>query len=240
MSTQKYQSISKPPSTSMMRDQGGVNEIPRDHQDGSEDDVPLPSQQGFVVIDQPESDDEGLSSGDEGEGQMQNGGYQLLAQDPDGPEDIEEESETPSTTGSTSMPAPAAAATASSYDSAMMQQVSSLSSTSSSSHPHLPQHMATLMPNQIPQPDQATKVSYSDTTDVREWRKQQMAGDDQIKAAMAGFKLPNTPQWANFVSEQDWKKNLVSKVSDGNSSRQSGTNNDDKDGSTDSEHSGDR
>ena len=86
MSTDQRQSMSNPsppPSTSM-RHQGGVNEIPRDQNPGSEEDAPLPPQPGFVVIDQEESDEEGLSSDEEGDAQVLNGGYQLLAQDPEG------------------------------------------------------------------------------------------------------------------------------------------------------------
>ena len=56
--------------------------MPRE--EGSQEDAPLPPQQGLAVIEQMGSDDdEGISSGDEGEGFVQNGGYQLLAQDPD-------------------------------------------------------------------------------------------------------------------------------------------------------------
>ena len=94
------------------------------------------------------------------------------------------------------------------------------------------------MPAQVPKLDQATKVSYSDTTDLREQRKQHMAGDDQIKAAMAGFSLPSSarPQWANFVSEQEWTKNLMSRLSEQETRKQCDNNE-----STDSsEHSADR
>ena len=107
-----------------------------------------------------------------------------------------------------------------SYDPEMLQQIASLSTSSTSAsalHPHLPEHLATLMPTQVPQPDQAARVSYSDSKEVRESRKKKMAADDQIKAAMAGFKLPSAsaPQWANFVSEEDWKNNLGSSLSSG-------------------------
>ena len=77
----KYQQVSaKSPGSASMKDQEGVNEIPSSHQDGSDDDVPLP-QQGFAVIHQQGDSDEGGGSSDEGEDQMQNGGYQLLSQE---------------------------------------------------------------------------------------------------------------------------------------------------------------
>lgn len=226
--------------------------MPRE--EGSEEDAPLPPQQGLAVIEQMGSDeDEGISSGDEGEGFVQNGGYQLLAQEPDGPDtnddDNDQEWETSPTTTGAGVGGSSTAGTDTipaslPYDPTEMQQYAGATSSQpgSSTQPDIPQHLANLMPALALQPDQSAKVSYSDTKETRESRKNTMAEDDKIKAAMSGFKLPGmaAPQWANFVSEDDWKNNLGARLEDSRGRQDRKQSGSDKSKSKSSEKGGDR
>lgn len=226
--------------------------MPRE--EGSQEDAPLPPQQGLAVIEQMGSDDdEGISSGDEGEGFVQNGGYQLLAQDPDGPDtnddDNDQEWETSPTTTGAGVGGSSTAGTDTipaslPYDPTEMQQYAGATSSQpgSSTQPDIPQHLANLMPAQALQPDQSAKVSYSDTKETRESRKNTMAEDDKIKAAMSGFKLPGmaAPQWANFVSEDDWKNNLGARLEDSRGRQDRKQSGSDKSKSKSLEKGGDR
>ena len=130
------------------------------------------------------------------------------------------------------------------YDPTEMQQYAGATSSQpgSSTQPDIPQHLANLMPAQALQPDQSAKVSYSDTKETRESRKNTMAEDDKIKAAMSGFKLPGmaAPQWANFVSEDDWKNNLGARLEDSRGRQDRKQSGSDKSKSKSLEKGGDR
>ncbi|XP_077990236.1 uncharacterized protein LOC144444622 [Glandiceps talaboti] len=87
------------------------------------------------------------------------------------------------------------------------------SSSSSHTQPNLPPYLSKVLPTQKPEPfhDDAFN-QYSTSSESVERRKSPMAADDQIKNAMAAISLPSSavPQWAEFVTEDDWKTQLVS------------------------------
>ncbi|XP_002737489.2 uncharacterized protein LOC100367684 [Saccoglossus kowalevskii] len=102
-------------------------------------------------------------------------------------------------------------------DAAVITTTSSASSLATSNEPTLPVHLARCLPTQKPaafHDDAFTQFSSSAESVAR--RKTSMASDDQIKDAMSGISLPPTavPQWAQFVCEEDWKYQFVSKMTD--------------------------
>eukprot|EP00057_Strongylocentrotus_purpuratus_P020134 XP_011674608.1 PREDICTED: uncharacterized protein LOC105443294 [Strongylocentrotus purpuratus] len=80
--------------------------------------------------------------------------------------------------------------------------------------PNLPIHLAKLLPSATPAPDAASQVAHTDTQQTLEQRKEGMAADDQIRAAMAGISLPTAaiPTWARAVDESNWKEQLVARI----------------------------
>ncbi|XP_071941192.1 uncharacterized protein [Antedon mediterranea] len=156
---------------------------------GRNDDESL-MEPGFVVMENDATDSEDEESGDEGDHQ----GYQLLSQEPEGDhQGCQLLSQEPDL---------------------IINDDCSLGATASaqtSRQPEISAQLAHCLPKEMPKPDTSTIVTHTDSPETLKQRRELMANDDLIKAAMSGIKLPTTgvPNWANFVQEKDWKKNIV-------------------------------
>ena len=105
------------------------------------------------------------------------------------------------------------------------EQPSTSTQAGSPTQPSLPSHLAKLLPTASPTPDATTRVAHTDTQQTLEQRKNSMATDDQIRAAMAGFSLPTAaiPPWARAVEEGDWKEQLVARIQSKDKPQRTGT-----------------
>nr|XP_054757309.1 uncharacterized protein LOC129263421 [Lytechinus pictus] len=170
---------------------------------------------GDMSSEEEDSDDGG---GAEMGGDSQYGGYQLLMQDPEHVDDDSEDRDEDSEEMASAEPQSGATGN---LDDEIEQdlphphsQYSDSNTATDPSKPNLPTHLAKLLPSANPSPDAASQVMHTDTRVTLEQRKEKMAGDDQIRAAMAGISLPMAavPSWARAVDESDWKEQLVSRI----------------------------
>ncbi|XP_070533095.1 uncharacterized protein [Ptychodera flava] len=184
---------------------GPIPRDPRADNDPHEDEVDgeVEMQMGLLGDGEHSSDDDSWSDEDieeDPELDWLDTGYQLLPQDPENQHEVEDASSNHGASGVT-------------FQGATNKQ------TSENHQPNLPAHLARVLPSQKPAPfhDEAF-TQYTHSTESVERRKSPMATDDQIKAAMSNIVLPSAsvPQWAQFVSEEDWKTQLVSNLNTDN------------------------
>ncbi|XP_041464685.1 uncharacterized protein LOC121415508 isoform X2 [Lytechinus variegatus] len=170
---------------------------------------------GDMSSEEEDSDDGG---GADMGGDLQYGGYQLLMQDPEHVNDDSEDGDEDSEEMASAQPQSGATGN---LDDEIEQdlphthsQYSDTNTATDPSKPNLPTHLAKLLPSVNPSPDAASQVMHTDTRVTLEQRKEKMAGDDQIRAAMAKISLPVAaiPSWARAVDESDWKEQLVARI----------------------------
>eukprot|EP00057_Strongylocentrotus_purpuratus_P000841 XP_001184523.2 PREDICTED: uncharacterized protein LOC754130 [Strongylocentrotus purpuratus] len=164
-----------------------------------------------------EEEDSDDGGGAETGGGAQYGGYQLLMQDQEHDEDEAEDEDDKETASAQFQPSAATGNLDDELEQDLPHAHSQYSETCTSSDPakpNLPTHLAKLLPSATPAPDAASQVSHTDTQQTLEQRKEGMAADDQIRAAMAGISLPTAaiPTWARAVDESNWKEQLVARI----------------------------
>ncbi|XP_033120214.1 uncharacterized protein LOC117119486 [Anneissia japonica] len=153
---------------------------------GNKDDLLM--EPGFAVMENDASDSDENSS-DEDHADIVNQGYQLLSQDVD-----------PIINEDCLLAAEASARVSDGQPKGDQSEISA--------------QLAHVLPKETPKPDMSTVVTHTDSPESLKHRREIMASDDQIRAAMSGFSLPtaSVPNWANFVQEKDWKTNLIQKI----------------------------
>lgn len=170
---------------------------------------------GDMSSEEEDSDDGG---GAETGGDAQYGGYQLLMQDQEHDDDEAEDEDDKESASAQPQPSAATGSLDDELDQDLQahahSQYSETCTSTDPTKPSLPTHLAKLLPSAAPAPDAASQVAHIDTEQTLEQRKEGMAADDQIRAAMAGISLPTAaiPTWARAVDESSWKEQLVARI----------------------------